>query len=176
MSLQGRKVAVLAEDLYEDLELWYPVLRMREEGATVIVVGPRAQTYKSKNGYPAEATTAAEQVSAGEFDAVIVPGGYAPDKMRRSEAMVRLVRDAFQQGKVVAAICHAGWMLASADILKGVRATSVRAIKDDMVNAGAEWVDQPVVRDRNVITSRRPDDLPDFCREIIGALHVNRPA
>ena len=170
MTIQGRKVAVLAEDMYEDLELWYPVLRMREAGATVTIIGPKAQTYTSKHGYPVEATETADRADMKQFDVLIVPGGYAPDRMRRSEAMVRLVRDAFNQGKIVAAICHAGWMLASADVLRGRRATSFSSIKDDMIHAGAEWVDQPVVRDGNLITSRFPDDLPAFCSEIISAL------
>jgi len=105
-----------------------------------------------------------------EFDAVVVPGGYAPDMMRRHEAMVRLVREAAQHGKVVAAICHAGWMLASAGVIKGRKVTSFFSIKDDMVNAGGQWVDQEVVVDGTLITSRKPDDLPAFCREIVKAL------
>ncbi|TAK31735.1 MAG: type 1 glutamine amidotransferase [Chloroflexota bacterium] len=168
--LQGRRVAILAAELYEDLELWYPLLRLREAGAEVVVVGPEAETYESKHGYPVKADLAADRANASEFDAVVIPGGCAPDHMRRSPAMIRLVRDIFEQGKVVAAICHAGWMLASADILRGRRATGFYSIKDDMIHAGAEYVDQSVVRDDNLITSRFPDDLPDFCREIIATL------
>jgi protease I len=171
MTLEGKRVAVLAENLYQDLELWYPLLRMREAGAEVKVVGTgSAKTYASKHGYEVEVDASADAVSAADFDAIIIPGGYAPDLMRRYPAMVRLVRDAFNQGKIVAAICHAGWLPASAGILKGRKMTSFFAIKDDMINAGAEWVDEEVVRDGNLITSRMPSDLPAFCREIIKAL------
>jgi len=171
MSLEGKRVAVLAENLYQDLELWYPLLRMREAGAEVKVVGTgSAETYTSKHGYKVEVDASADEVSPADFDAIIIPGGYAPDLMRRYPAMVNLVREAFQQGKVVAAICHAGWLPASAGILKGRKMTSFIAIKDDMINAGAKWVDEEVVRDGNLITSRMPSDLPAFCREIIKAL------
>jgi protease I len=160
MDLQGKRVAILAENNYQDLELWYPLLRMREAGAEVKVVGTgSATTYTSKHGY-----------EVADFDAVIIPGGYAPDLMRRYPAMVSLVREAFEQGKVVAAICHAGWMLASAGIVKGKKATCFYAIKDDLVNAGATYLDQEVVQDGNLITSRVPSDLPAFCRTIIAAL------
>ncbi len=171
MDLHGKRVAILAEKLYEDLELWYPYYRLKEAGAMVQVVGTgSADKFESKHGLPVKVDVNADQVNAEDFDAVIVPGGYAPDHMRRYPAMVKLVRDAYVQGKVVAAICHAGWMLASAGILRGKTATSVTAIKDDMVNAGANWVDKEVVRDGNLITSRTPVDLPAFCREIIGAM------
>lgn len=171
MRLQGRRVAILAENLYQEMELWVPYYRLKEEGADVNVVGAGgAKQYSSKHGYPVTVGLAAEQVSAVEFDAVVIPGGYAPDMMRRSTAMVSLVREAFTQGKVVAAICHAGWMLCSAGILKGKNATSFFSIKDDMVHAGAHWVDQEVVVDGNLITSRTPDDLPAFCRAIVAAL------
>lgn len=171
MALDGKRIAVLVEELYEDLELWYPVLRFREAGAEVKIVGPLAnETYRSKHGYPAVAKVAAIQASAGDFDAVIIPGGYAPDRMRRHASMVAFVREMFDAGKLVAAICHAGWLPASAGILKGKRMTSFVAIRDDMVNAGAIWEDAEVVTDGNLVTSRTPDDLPAFCREIIGAL------
>jgi len=171
MELTGKRVAVLAEDLYEDLELWYPLLRLREAGAEVKVIGTGAKdSYESKHGYPAAAEASADQVSAEDFDAVIIPGGYAPDRMRRSKAMVQFVRDMFDRGKIVAAICHAGWVPASAGILKGKRMTSFYAIRDDVVNAGAQWEDSEVVVDGNLITSRTPDDLPAFCRAIIRAL------
>jgi protease I len=169
--LEGVRVAVLVEDLYENLELWYPVLRLREEGAQVFIVGPKAgETYKSKEGYPAKADKSAEEISADEIDVVIVPGGYAPDRMRRHEAMVKLVREAAQKGKIVAAICHGGWMLAEADVVRGRTVTSFFAIKTDLINAGANWVDKEVVRDGNIITSRVPSDLPAFMRTIIEAL------
>ncbi len=171
MSLSGKRVAILAENLYQEMELWVPYYRLKEEGADVKVIGAGgAKAYASKHGYPVSVDAQADAVSAVEFDAVIVPGGYAPDMMRRHPAMVTLVREAGRQGKVVAAICHAGWMLASADIVKGKRVTSFSSIKDDMVNAGAQWVDQEVVVDGALITSRRPDDLPAFCREIVRAL------
>jgi protease I len=171
MSLAGKRVAVLAENLYQEMELWVPYYRLKEEGADVKVVGAGGATsYASKHGYPVTVDVQAESVSAVEFDAVIVPGGYAPDIMRRHEAMVRLVREAARHGKVVAAICHAGWMLASADVVRGKEATCFFSIKDDLVNAGARWVDREVVVDGTLITSRKPDDLPAFCREIVRAL------
>ncbi|HXH84690.1 MAG TPA: type 1 glutamine amidotransferase domain-containing protein [Candidatus Tectomicrobia bacterium] len=171
MKLRGKRIAILAENLYQEMELWVPCYRFREEGAEVLIVGAGgAKTYASKHGYPVSVDAQAEQVRAEEFDAVVVPGGYAPDMMRRHEAMVRLVREAAQQGKVVAAICHAGWMLVSAGILKGRKATSFFSIKDDLVAAGADWQDAEVVVDGNLITSRKPDDLPAFCRAIVGAL------
>ena len=170
MDLKGKHVAVLAEDLYEDLELWYPVYRFREAGAKVTIVGGGAAGYASKHGYPVTPDAPADQVNAAEIDAVIIPGGYAPDRMRRHRAMVDLVRDAFARGKVVAAICHGGWMLVSADVLRGRKATGFFAIKDDLVNAGARYEDREVVRDGNLVTSRKPDDLPAFCRTILQAI------
>ena len=171
MDLQGTRVAVLAEEIYEDLELWYPVLRLREAGAEVKIVGPKAgETYKSKHGYPAKADLAMDDVNVADFEAVVIPGGYAPDRMRRHPAMLNFVSAMHQAGKPVAFICHAGWVPISARILKGKRATSVRAIKDDMENAGALWEDSPVVVDGNLISSRTPADLPDFMRALIAAL------
>lgn len=170
MDLHGKRVAILAENLYEDLELWYPALRLREAGAEVTIVGAGAETYTSKHGYPVQADTSAERVRAADFDAVIIPGGYAPDHMRRHPAMVKLVREAAQQDKVVAAICHAAWMLVSADVIRGKRVTCFFSIKDDVVNAGGLYEDREVVRDGNLITSRMPKDLPAFCRAIIEAL------
>jgi protease I len=171
MSLIGKRIAILAENNYQELELWYPLLRLREAGAEVKVIGTgSAETYTSKYGYPVKVDVAAHQVKAADFDAIIVPGGYAPDLLRRYEAVLKLVREAHQQGKVVAAICHAGWVLISAGILKGRQVTCVSAIKDDVINAGATYLDQEVVRDGNIITSRMPGDLPAFCRTIIAAL------
>ena len=176
MSLEGKSVAVLVEDIYEDLELWYPVYRLREAGAEVVLVGPESgKTYTSKHGYPAPADRAAGDVSAAEYDAVIIPGGYAPDRMRRHPAMVKLVADAVRDDKTVAAICHGGWMLCSADALRGRRVTSFVAIRDDMVHAGAEWVDEQVVCDGNLITSRTPADLPAFLRSILASLAQASP-
>jgi protease I len=171
MSLEGKRVAVLAENMYQELELWYPLLRLREAGAETLVVGTgSAGTYTSKHGYPVDVDAAAGQLTADDVDAVVVPGGYAPDLMRRYPAMISLVREAFEQGKVVAAICHAGWLLVSAGILTGKRATCFFAIKDDLVNAGATYVDEEVVVDGNLITSRTPLDLPAFCRAIVDVL------
>ncbi len=171
MRLKGKRIAVLAEDLYQDLELWYPLLRFREEGAEVVVVGSgAAKAHTSKYGYPVEVDKFAHEVRADQFDAVVIPGGYAPDHMRRYPAMVSLVRDAARQGKVVAAICHAGWMLASAEVIQGKTVTGFFAIKDDLVHAGANFVDVEVAQDGNFITSRKPEDLPAFCRTIITAL------
>src|SRR5690349_12830992 len=171
MKLDGKRIAILAENMYQEMELWVPYYRLREEGADVKVIGAGgAKSYTSKHGYPVNVDAQAEQVKAVEFDAVIVPGGYAPDMMRRHSAMVALVREAAQQGKVVAAICHAGWMLVSAGILKGRKATSFFSIKDDLIAAGCDWKDAEVVVDGNLITSRNPNDLPAFCREIVRSL------
>ncbi|MFC1915549.1 type 1 glutamine amidotransferase domain-containing protein [Chloroflexota bacterium] len=171
MELKGKRVAILAEDNYQELELWYPLLRLQEAGAKVTVIGRETgRVHTSKHGYEVTTDIAASEARPQDYDAIIIPGGYAPDLMRRNPAMVGLVRDAYNQGRVVAAICHAAWMLASADIVKGKQLTSFYSIKDDMVNAGATWLDKPVVRDGKLITSRVPQDLPFFCREIISAV------
>lgn len=171
MKLAGKRLIVLVEDLYQELEVWYPLLRMREEGAEVTTVGTEAGvTYKSKTGYPITSDAASRDIDVNAYDGIIIPGGYAPDLMRRHPATVSLVRESFEQGKVVAAICHAGWMLASADILRGRKVTGFFAIRDDLVNAGAQYEDAEVLVDGHLITSRIPDDLPAFCREIIRAL------
>lgn len=176
-TLAGVRVAILAEKLYEDLELWYPYYRLREAGADVFLVGSgTAETYESKHGYPVTVDAESDTVTASQFDAIVIPGGYAPDHMRRSPSMVELVREAHEQGSVIGAICHAGWMLVSADVLRGRSATSFRSIKDDLVNAGAQWVDREVVRDGNLITSRTPADLPAFMRTIIQALREQQAA
>ena len=168
MDLKGTRVAVLVEQKYEELEVWYPVYRLREAGAEVVLVGPRAgETYPSKLGYPAKADASAADVAADRFAAVVIPGGFAPDYIRRSEPMLKLVRDLFARGKPVAAICHGPWVLCSTPALKGKTATGFHSIKDDLVNAGAKYVDQEVVTDGNVITSRKPDDLPAFVVAII---------
>ena len=171
MELSGKRIALLTGDNYQVLELWYPLLRFREAGAQVTVVGEATgRVHTSKQGYEVTADIAASETSSNDYDAIVIPGGYAPDLMRCNPAMLGLVKDAYHEGKVVAAICHAGWMLASADIIRGKRLTSFYSIKDDMVNAGANWVDEPVVRDGKLITSRVPLDLPFFCKEIISAL------
>lgn len=171
MELEGKRIAILAEDQFEDLELWYPLLRMREAGADVNVVGMSGvEVYHGKHDYPARVDVAVDQVSADDFDAVIIPGGYAPDRIRRHQPLLDFVRGVFENGGVVAFICHAGWVPISAGIVDGKRVTSFFAIKDDLVNAGAEWVDEEVVRDGNLISSRTPQDLPAFCRTIIASL------
>lgn len=170
MRLIGKRVAILAENMYQEMELWVPYYRLKEEGTAVTVVGTGAVTYTSKAGYPVNADVSADQVTADDFDGVIIPGGYAPDLMRRSAAMVRLVKDTFDEGKVVGAICHAAWMLCSAGILKDKTATCFHSIKDDLMNAGARYVDQEVVVDGNLITAREAKDLPAFCRELITVL------
>lgn len=168
--LRGKKVAVLLEKQYEDLEFWYPKFRLQEEGAEVIIVAPdKNKEYPSKHEYLAKSTHAATDVKASDIDGVIIPGGYSPDHMRQNAAMVNLVGDAVKSGKIVAAICHGGWMLCSAKVLKDRQATSYIAIKDDMENAGAKWIDRECVRDENIITSRKPDDLPAFMKTFIGA-------
>jgi protease I len=171
MELQGKKVAIPVESLFNTFEFWYPYYRLKEAGADVTVVGSgSAETYTGKPGTEVKVDVSVEQVTAADFDGMVIPGGYAPDIMRRYPKMVQLVRDLFDGGKVVAAICHAGWMLASAKILQGKTVTSFFAIKDDIVHAGAEWVDQEVVVEGNLITSRTPDDLPAFMRAVIVAL------
>lgn len=170
MKLKGKRIALFVADIYNEFEFWYPYYRMKEEGAEVVVIGPKKGTFKSKNELPVNSDKAISDVKTDEFDALIIPGGYAPDHMRRSEAMVEFVKKMDAEGKIIASICHAGWMLASADIIKGKTVTSFFAIKDDLVHAGAVWEDKEVIRDSNIITSRVPDDLPAFCRAIIDVL------
>ena len=169
-SLAGKRIAILVEDLYQDQEVWYPYYRLLEEGVEVLVVGTNKKEYKSKHGYPVTAHVTADKVSAKQFDGLIIPGGYAPDILRRYPDVIKLVRDMHEQGKVIGAICHAGWVLCSADIVRGKTVTCFVAIKDDLVHAGAKYVDRDVVRDGNLITSRKPDDLPAFMRTFIAAL------
>ncbi len=168
--LENVRLAILVEDMYHELEFWYPKLRMVEEGAKVLVIGPERKEYKSKLGYPVLADLRADEVEPRDFHGVIIPGGYAPDKMRRCEALVEFVRTLDGQGALVAQICHAGWVPISAGILKGRRCTSYGAIRDDMVNAGGLWEDAPVVVDKNLVSSRCPEDLPAFCKAIIEVL------
>lgn len=170
MELAGKQLVILVETQFNDHEYWYPYFRLREAGAEVVVVSAKAgQTYLGKYGTSVKSDKAPADISVEKFSGIIIPGGYAPDHMRRDQSMVGLVRDFDQEGKIVAAICHAGWMLVSAGILKGRTVTSFFAIKDDLVNAGANWQDKDVVVDKNMITSRTPDDLPAFMRAIIAA-------
>ncbi len=166
-----KKIALFVEDNYNDLEFWYPYYRMKEEGYQVSIIGTgNREKFTSKQGLVAQINLSSSQVNTAEFDAVIIPGGYAPDKMRIDPDMLRIVREMNSTGKVVASICHAGWVLVSAGVLKGKQATACSMIKDDLVNAGAAYLDQEVVVDGNIITSRVPDDLPAFCREILKKL------
>ena len=171
MKLTGKRIALMLDEQYQELEVWYPYFRLREEGAEVVRVAPeKARNYPSKLGYPCPSDAAAGDVRARDFHAVIVPGGWCPDFMRRNESMIRFIQDCAGAGIVLAAICHGGWMLCCTDALRGKRATSFVAIKHDMINAGATWVDEECVVDGNVITARKPDDLPAFCAAIIKAL------
>jgi protease I len=177
METKGLRAAVLVEQMYQELEVWYPVYRLREAGCQVTLVGPEAgQTYASKLGYPAKSDKAAKDVSANDFDLLIIPGGYAPDHMRRCEPMIRLASTMAEQGKPVAAICHGPWLLCSTQALKGRKVTCFFSIKDDVSNAGGKYVDAEVVRDGNIITSRKPDDLPAFMQAVFQAVREAKPA
>lgn len=169
--LAGKRVALLVEEQYQDLEVWVPYYRLLEAGAHVDLVGQKAgQVYKGKFGYPCPATASYADVSARSVDAVVVPGGFAPDFMRRYPEPARFVREAAKAGKVVASICHGAWLLCSADVLRGKTATCFFAIADDVKNAGARYVDEECVVDGRLITARKPEDLPAFCAAIVVAL------
>ena len=175
MRLQNKKMAILVEDGFEDLEFWVPLMRMQEEGATVTVVSPvRGKIYKSKScGLTGTSDVAADEVSADDFDALIVPGGWAPDKLRRYESVLKLVREMYQQDKIIGIICHGGLVPISAKIVKGHRATGSTGIKDDLINAGAEWVgDESAFRDGNLVWGRVVADIPAFCRELVAAIET----
>lgn len=177
MRLRERRVAYLVEEGFEDLEFWVPLMRLREEGAEVVVVGSgRRPEFRGKACLAARADVAADEVRAEEFDAVVIPGGWAPDKLRRVPGVLRLVREAYESGRIVAAICHAGWVPISAGIVRGHRATGSTGIRDDLENAGAEWVDRPAFRDGNLVWGRVVEDIPDFCRELVDALAAAEPA
>ena len=166
--LKDKRVLIIVGDVYEDLELWYPKLRLLEAGATVVVAGPESGvTYMGKNGYPCRSDAALADVAAHEFDGLVVPGGFMPDKLRRDPGVLRLVRDFHEQEKLIAAICHGGWIPISAKVYGNVQVTGSPGIKDDLENAGAIWQDAAVVVDRHFVSSRKPDDLPDFCRGIL---------
>lgn len=166
--LAGKTFLILVGDIYEDLELWYPKLRLIEAGAGVTVAGPEAGVqYAGKNGYPCVSDAKIDEMRESTFDALVVPGGFMPDKLRRDRVVLDLVRAFHDAGKPIAAICHGGWIPISAGVYRGIRVTGSPGIKDDLVNAGAIYEDSPVVVDQNHVTSRRPDDLPDFCRALI---------
>ena len=169
--LDGQRILVFVGEIYEDLELWSPKLRLLEAGAEVVVAGPEAQQeYAGKHGYPCTSDIAISDVRAGEFDGLVVPGGFMPDKLRRDTRVLEIVRQFDAAGKLIAAVCHGGWIPISAGVYRGVRVTGSLGIKDDLVNAGAIWEDKPVVVDRHFVSSRKPDDLPEFCRGILSVL------
>ena len=162
------KVLIFVGEIYEDLELWYPKLRLEEAGATVVLAGPKAgTTYAGKHGYPCKSEIAIDDVQTEDYDGVVVPGGFMPDKLRRDKKVLQILQEADSKGLLIAAICHGGWIPISAGVYRDVRVTGSPGIKDDLVNAGAIFVDEEVVVDRHFISSRRPDDLPAFCRAIV---------
>ena len=170
MRLEGKKVAVLLAEGFEDLEYWVTVMRLREEGAEVVTVGPSTDPVSGKNALEAQADTTADGIGAAEFDGVVIPGGWAPDKLRRYPGITGLVRAVHESGKTVGIICHGGLVAISAGIVGGARATGSLGIKDDLENAGATWVDKAAFRDGNLVWGRVVPDIPDFCRELVAAL------
>ena len=169
--LADHRILIFVGDIYEDLELWYPKLRLIEAGAAVVVAGNEAdQIYMGKNGYPCVSDSAISEVRVDDFTGLVVPGGFMPDKLRRDQRVLEIVQEFNSQQKLIAAVCHGGWIPISAGVYDGVRVTGSPGIKDDLVNAGAIWEDSPVVVDRHFVSSRKPDDLPDFCRGILSVL------
>ncbi len=168
MNLSHHRILIFVDDVYEDLELWYPKLRLEEAGAKVVVAGPAGGSiYAGKHGYPCKSDAAIADMKESDFTGLVIPGGFMPDKLRRDPHVLKLTRDFHTKGKMIAFICHAGWIPISAKILKGVRATSTPGIRDDMENAGVTWVDESAVTDRHFITARRPPDLPDFMKAVL---------
>ena len=170
MRLQGKRVVILVDEGFEDLEFWVPRMRLEEEGATVVVASRRPGRYTGKHCLQAEATVAAQDLNPADFDAVVVPGGWAPDKLRRDPGVLDLVRGVYAQGKIVASLCHGGWVLISAGIVAGHKATGSTGIRDDILNAGGTWVDEPAFRDGNLVWGRVVKDIPAFCRQLVAAL------
>lgn len=170
-SLSGQRILIFTGDDYEDLELWYPKLRLMEAGAHVVVAGEtEGHQYSGKHGYPCVADAAITDMEAADFQGVVCPGGWMPDKLRRNPQVLELIREFHASGKMIAAICHGGWMPISAGVYRGVKVTGSAGIKDDLINAGAHWEDAPVVVDRHFVSSRKPDDLPAFCEGMLKVL------
>jgi protease I len=169
------KIAFIMDEMFEDSEFQHPYDNVRDAGHEAVIVGLEAgkKVEGKKGDITATIDKAVEDVSAEEFDALVIPGGYSPDKIRTDQGMVRLTKDMAAAGKPVAAICHAGWMLAEADVIRGKSVTSWPSIKTDLINAGAEWVDQEVVEDGNIITSRKPDDLEAFTKTLLSQVEQN---
>jgi protease I len=171
MRLQGKTVGYFVAEEVEDLEFWVPVMRLREEGARVIVIGLSTQPVRGKHGLEMKADVSIEEApQANELDALVIPGGWAPDKLRRNQHILQLVRDMYAQHKIIATICHGGWVPISAGILRGHKATGSKGIKDDIINAGGIWVDEAAFREDNLVWGRVVEDIPAFCRELVAAL------
>jgi protease I len=162
-----KNLLALVDDVYEDLELWYPKLRLEEAGYNTTLAGEELKTYKGKHGYPAEAEVEIDRVRPMDYCGILIPGGFMPDKLRRDAKVLAMVKDFYERGNLVAFICHGGWIPISAKILKGKKATGSLGIKDDLIIAGAIWADEPVVVDGNLISSRTPKDLPAFGNEMV---------
>ncbi len=171
MSLGGKRILIIVGDDYEDLELWYPKLRLIEAGGVVTVAGQQAgKVYRGKNGYPCLSDEVLGEMNSADFDGLICPGGWMPDKLRRDPKVLSLTQEFAHSGKLVAAICHGGWIPISANVYRGVRVTGSPGIKDDLINAGGLFEDAAVVVDRHFVSSRKPDDLPDFCKGMLEVL------
>ena len=169
--MMAKKAAIMVDQMYQVLEVWFPYYRLLEGGVGVDFVAAEApKEYHSKEGYPCVSDVSAKEAAAADYDCMIVPGGFAPDFMRRSQEMIRFANDMVDANKLIAAICHGGWLLCSTNIYRNKKATCFMAIKDDIINAGAEYADAECVVDGNLITSRKPDDLPAFCTAILKAL------
>jgi len=170
LRFKGKTIGVFVAPDFEDLEFWVPVMRLREEGARVLVIGATLETMRGKHCLEAAPDTLARDVRSAQVDGLVIPGGWAPDKLRRDADVLRLVRECHDQGKIIGIICHAGWVAASAGIVRGKRFTGSRGIKDDLEAAGAIWVDEPAFREGNLVWGRVVADIPDFCRELVAAL------